>query len=351
MVVHARTFCFAWVTLFWLGMIACEDDTAAGLRGGGTPARDGSAPRSPRDGGSSGAPDGAEPEDANSSSSSSSSSGAPDAEAPDGDVQPGYCRVFDSFGVSLPLPGLSSVQDAVEFSITPDERILAWLDAGATLHIASRSSEASDFGAAELLAYTDPSFASASGLTLSADGLRLVLVNRDRDALGELTRASRDVPFGLELSRAPYAQIEPDAASEEGPLGFPVFGREDRMLAIARVRPAEPAYSVLISERAQAGDAWPLPSPRTESVLAVASAGSAQLKTVTGISVDGLTVFVRNESTAELFAVNRPNDGATFDSAYARALAPAHAAIPNAPCDRLYVLEEGALAVRRRLEE
>lgn len=340
--------------MVWIGFVACGEGEGASLRSGDTRGRDGSSPRPPsRD---------ASPADAATDastdadvSSSSSSSGASDDDSGDAEpVLPGYCRIADAFGLSLPVPGLTSVQNAVEFTITPDERSIAWLEAGpgsTQLYVAARASEAAEFETAAVVAYADPTFANAKGLSISADGLHLVLVSSDQSALGELSRASRDLPFGTTIDRAPYALIEPDVASEGSPLGYPVLGRDDHMLAIARIRPSTPSYSVLVAERAQPTDLWPLPSPRTEGVLAVPQAGSNQPKIVTGISVDGLTLFVRNEVTDALFAVNRPNEAGTFEPAYARPLAAAHAAIPNAPCDRIYVLEAGALLVRRRVEE
>ncbi len=328
---------------------ACGDGPAA-LADLDRTGRDASPPR--RDAATSGGatPDAAELDaESSSSSSSSSSSGSLDDA---GEVLPGLCRVADAYGISLPVPGLTSVQNALAFTITPDERVVAWLEAGdaGALHllVASRATESVAFDPAEAVSVTGGAYPGAQGLALSADALHLVLVRADGAGLGEMTRAARSAAFAGAVDPLPYAAIEPGLGAAAVPLAAPTFGMQDRMLAIARVRPDAPAYSVLVAERAQVGDAWPLPSPRTEGVLAVAFAGSSQPKTVTGISVDGLTFFVRNDVTGELFAVNRPNLGATFESEYRRPVAAASAAMPSADCARLYVLEAGAIFVRDR---
>ncbi|RYG62947.1 hypothetical protein EON77_21560, partial [bacterium] len=160
--------------LLLAGFVACDDGNDAALRSGGTGPRD-ELPRptpdaAPADSGS----DAAEPDDA---ASSSSGSVEPDADAPDAEiVQPGYCRVTDVFGISFPVLGLETVADALEFSITPDERTLAWIstvDGGTSVHVATRATESDAFGAPSEVAYADAAFASTRGLALSADGLHL----------------------------------------------------------------------------------------------------------------------------------------------------------------------------------
>ena len=294
--------------------------------------------------------------DASSSSSSSSSSGDPDAETDADVVLPGLCRVLDSFGTSLPVPGLESVHGALAFSVTPDERLVTWLEAGdagnvATVHLASRTSESATFGAATTLPIETAGYPGTAGVTISADGLRVAFTSIDGKQLGEVNRLSRDVGFNHNVVHSYYLLVEPTIGDADPKITFPAFGMGDHMLTIARRRPSDPAYSVLVSERATLDAAWPLPSARTESVLAVDETGSTQPKTVTGISVDGLTFFVRNESTNALFAVNRPNLGATFEAQYERPVAAATAAVPNADRARLYVLESGTMLVRTRNEE
>ena len=304
--------------------------------------------------------DGAEPEEEPGSSTSSSSSGGvspeldgssgevPDAvvaDAPDG--LPGLCRVEGTYGVTQPLAGLESVTQAASFTVTPDERVLAWLSNEDTLvHVASRASESVPFDPAATIVLADSTYpAPGAGLTISNDGLHLVVVQEGGGRLGELRRATLTDPFGPEIHVEPYAQIEP-SADADSPLSAPVLGALDRILVVSRVRPAASSYPVLVSDRASTADPWPLPSPRTESLFAPQSAGSRQRTRVTGVSLDGLTFFVRNDATESSFAVNRPNEGGTFEPQLARELVAAQSIIPNAACTRLYVLEAGALGTR-----
>lgn len=353
-----RAFCIALPSALVL-IGACSASTAT-FGDFDTHARDGSVLRE-RDG-SSGAtlPGDAEADaylDASSSSSGSSSgSGGADAGPDSGAFEPGLCRVADAYGLSLPIPGLEVVHTALAFSITPDERVVAWLEAGealtaASVYTASRDSESAAFGTPTAVLVDSGAYPGSAGIALSADALHLAFTSVDGKSLGEVARPSRELAFGSEVARADYLSIEPEIDDAEAKLTAPVFGMQDHMLAIARRRASAPDYSVLVAERDGLASPWPLPSARTEAVLAVNETGSAQPKTVTGISVDGLTFFVRNDVTGGLFAVNRPNLGATFETSYKRALAAATAAMPNADCARVYVLESGSLLVRTRIQE
>lgn len=330
----------AGLTVF--GMVACADESLAPLRRS-DPNPDGRAPRPLRD-----AADDVDADlDATASSSSGSSSGASSSSGSssgdnDAAVEPGLCAVAERFGLSQPVPGLESVSTASEFAITPDERVIVWTqpgELGVEVHTASRLSESASFGASVVVAPA-AGFTAPRGLSLSEDGLHLIVIANDGSALGELVRPDRGAAFAPEVQTAPFVDVEPDAGADNGPLLAVALGARSQLLAIGRVRPDAPNYSVLVADRI--GDtAWPLPSPRTEAALSTAGG----LKWVTGVSHDGLTLFVRH-ADGSLFAINRPNLGGTFEPDYARPLVAAHAAMPNAACDRLYVLEAGSLRVR-----
>lgn len=325
-----------WIFTAVVLLAACADDAGAPLR-----ARD-RRPGASSSGSSSGSTSSGSP--GSSSGSSTSSSGSSGLSASSGgssgiSPEPGLCAVSEQFGISQPVLGLEAVNAATEFAISPDERVLAWIDAAPGVHVASRSSESAAFGA-PVTALPAAPFATPRGLALSEDALHLTLLNDARTQLGELTRVDRDSAFDVVVDTSVYSAIEPDATS--GALLGVALGAQSRLLVVTRARPASPQFSVLLAERSEGGE-WPLPSPRTEQAL------SGAIQTVTGISHDGLTFFVR--AANGLRAINRPNLGGTFEPEYERPLGGAHAAIPNAACDRLYVLEAGALRVRPQVLE
>ena len=310
--------------------------------------RDASAPKVLADAGDAAVPDAASV-DASSSSSSSSGAEPPDAEtsdaeSSDADVEPGFCRVAYVYGIDQPVPGLADVTGATAFALTPDERQLAWVDGAGALRLASRASESVDFEEPVEIEVASSGFPGPHGLALSDDALHLILIDTAETHLAELTRIASTAPFDGNADPLPYAAVEPQSTG----VRWPVLGNQGRLLAVSHTR-EDPRFSVLVADRVQPSDAWPLPSAQTEGVLET----DVEAKHVTGVSYDGLTFFVKNDATGELFAVNRPNLGATFEPTYQRTLSPsARAAIPNAACDRLYLLRaDGSLTLRRKLDE
>ncbi len=219
-------------------------------------------------------------------------------------------------------------------AITPDELTIAWtFDAGASTGVAwaDRASSSDAFGAAQI--------ASAGAIAddrvaLSPDGLRLVVVDADRQGFSELTRAARSGAGAVFGSPAAGAYVNFDAPGALGAgqsIGDPVLNASDTVFYYSLYGGGASA-TIQRAERLLPTDPWPLgaPLPATSALLAV---GSARRRP-TAISSDQQTLFFWDEESGLQRAAWIDVTTGVFDTFADVGAYPD--AVPNAPCTRLY---------------
>jgi hypothetical protein len=363
-----RTLC----TLVWLGGVAlvgsaCSGDkksadvldagpSGRGGRGGmagqpdaGGPEIDASTGPQPRDAGMGGAggeapvsePD-AEPP-APPDGNCTIAEGADEISAPTG-VDAAQC-----FGVSW---GAGSAVDSITtgdeqfVAVTPDETNIAWLAPWQddpdqlAIHYAWRNSAIDPFeppGIIEPGAYD-----AESGIALSADGLRLVVVMPGRRGFTEYVRDSVLDAFSIVPTEAQFAMLNAQIShylSPDTKCGDPLLSSDDLTLYFSvydfdesdgEYENYDGAYTIYASTRVPYVS-WPTGEPLLGNPLT----GQCEFRRrPTGISDDQLTLFYWDELTQSERAAFRPAQDEPFNGAVEIGHRPG--AQPNADCTQLY---------------
>jgi hypothetical protein len=167
---------------------------------------------------------------------------------------------------------------------TPDELVLVWGSPGATrmrYFIAERGTPVYDFGEQVELAVTD------SPLALSADGLRLTLVDATGKALKEVAREARGDLFG-EPSEGPYANLNDRLAMTDETILALVVAPDDLSLAYVTFDTTSGESTLAVGARS-ANDA---PFELGEAMSTCETVGDSEgIRYPTSFSADGLTLF------------------------------------------------------------
>lgn len=237
--------------------------------------------------------------------------------------------------VSVPADG-----DATLLSMTPDELSVAFStgrDAELALYVADRDSTDDSF--TPELVVVPSGYEAASGVALSSDGLRLLLVSSDHSAFGELSRSARRLAFDGDPDTAPYARLNALKPMSGRSLGWPVLSSDGRHLYFLSYfgqglinqagldQDGVFDFGVTIDEFTLGGQegAYKLPS---------------------ALSADERTIFVFDQASQHMLALFRSRPDAPFydplDLGERRGMA------ANLDCSRLYSSDGGELVMQAR---
>jgi hypothetical protein len=208
--------------------------------------------------------------------------------------------------------------------MTPDELTVV-VATDAALYVADRSKSNQAFTPQALT--LPEGYEASSGAALSSDGLQLVLVSADHGALGEVSRSSRDEPFGTDVDTSRFATINGLKETTGRSLGWPVLSSDGRDLyylsyfgqgLVAQSHAGEDgvfAYGDTIDEFTLGGEV-------------------GEYKLLTGISADQRAIFFFDEASGHSMALFRSREGAPFYDPLD--LGEREGVAPNATCSRLY---------------
>ena len=277
-----------------------------------------------------------------SSSGGSSSGGSSSSETDSGSsacapVDPGpddglaVCDPSKVWGVGSRLPFSGTTNDWLA-GVTPDQKTLAWQIAGlgSTYMILDRASATDMLGIPTVLAFTG----TANKISLSPDGLRVLVVNEDLVSIGESLRSSKLLPFGG-VGEGAFSMINAAVRPTSDTITDPVISASDKVLAYTRIGAS--ASTLWISTRASKLDAWPL-GTRVEDCEMQSHDGLR--KSPLAISNDARTLFFRDEVKNLTRVAYRTGADQAFSS-FRDLPAQILSAIPNASCDRLYYSAAG----------
>jgi hypothetical protein len=266
-----------------------------------------------------------------------------DAAGPAGPAPPAAACSQTALWATGTQLAISASPDNSLGAITPDELTIAWTigtGSSAVIAYADRAAETDAFG--------DPQTLSASSfaddrVALSADGLRLVVVNGDRQGFSEMTRPARTGAgntFGAPGvgSYSNFAGIlattsesfgDPVLAADDDAFYYSIYGRPGQKATIARATRLTPH------------DAWPIGALLpTTPVLAEEQEEVALRRRPTAVSSDEQTLFYWDEVSETERATWLDTATGAFTGFVD--LGARRGATPNAACNRLYYSDEPA---------
>jgi hypothetical protein len=313
-----------------------EDSGAADARVDTGTATDGGRPDASEGGLDSG-------QDAPSDAGSEAQTGDAGAETSSSPPPPtAICDTTASWGTGG-LIALTTASDDELDTVTPDELSIAWTvgsGSAATIEYADRSTSTDPFGTPQALAAGQ---FTADRVSLSADGLRLVVVDADGQGFSELVRVSRVSPdntFGAP-SVGGYANLDAPAALATGQsYGDPVLAADDNAFYYS-VYGGGQTTTIFRATRLVSGDSWEVGSPLTSST-GLAAQGSLRRRP-TGISSDGQTLFFWDEVQGVERAAWIDQSTGAFDVFVD--LGTRSMAAPESTCSRLYYSAPGTESI------
>lgn len=322
----------------WLGLVlvvACS--------GGGS----GHHPAMPAEGGSSTGGKSTRPVTAGSNSNDAgaagdgASQGGASGEAGAGDAGQGI--VFEMAGAPpVEIPGVCpaglklgsaevqdlGVADITLLAMTADELSVAFTTgsgASLTLHVADRASNKAAFAEAPL---TLPAgFEAASGVSLSSDGRKLILVMSDHSGFGELSRAARGDAFLGEPDLTAFVKINGLKPMSGHSVGWPVLSGDGQDLYFVSYFGGA---LVNQSKRGRNG-VFDIGTEIDEFTL---GGKEGEYKLLSGLSSDQRAIFFFDQATQHAMALFRSRDGAPFYDPLD--LGARRGATPNQDCSRVY---------------
>jgi WD40-like Beta Propeller Repeat len=229
--------------------------------------------------------------------------------------------------------GKAQVQDvgvpaATLLSMTADERSVAFTtgaDDSLALHVADRAAASGDF--ADQLVTLPDGFDAKSGVALSSDGLKLVVVMSDHSGFAELSRASRSAAFAGDADPTPFAPINQEKPMSGHSVGWPVLSADGKTLYFL-------SYFgqglVRQSERDKSG----VFDPGTEIDEFTLGGQEGAYKLLNGVSSDQRAIFFFDQETSHQMALFRSAPGAPFYDPLD--LGERRGATPNTDCSLVY---------------
>jgi hypothetical protein len=214
--------------------------------------------------------------------------------------------------------------------LTPDARTIAWFESD-TLNYADRADASSAWGAGH----------SVDGLTpgpdrpaLSPDGLRIVVVKKDRHGFAEYTRLDRqNSRFGSDPSETQFSAINAVGvmlgANEW--LGSPVLSSDDRTFVYLRGEANERRHDAVYASSRPGNVGWPMGAALHATEL---DALCGLYRRPTGLSSDALTLFYWDEVLGGERATFRKAVDAVFAGSID--LGDAVDGVPNEACNTVY---------------
>ncbi len=246
------------------------------------------------------------------------------------------------------LLSISTPQSDFFGSVTPDELSIAWMTAAGTILYADRTTTASPFNAPQTLS----AGAALDRVSLSSDGLTLIVVLQNRYSLAQTTRSSRSAAFSTTLDPTPFAQLDPpitegdgNAAPVHGSFADPLLSPDGTFLYYSQYGVS--TYTMTEAYRA-ANDTSPwlqgrnLGVPSAEKTLEAPDLSGTRCRP-TGISADNLTLFFYDMSTnvermgfrADPFNNNTYTTFVDLGAQYENAM-------PTTACTRIYFSSAGS---------
>jgi len=275
------------------------------------------------------------------SSGSSGAAGAPVFESDAGpgrpDLGPAECSESATWSGASALSGIS-IDENLPLSLTEDELDLAFVHGGA-LYTAHRAQATGSFTVGAAVAVPsgwDP----RQGFALSSDGKRLVLVNADQTALGELTRPARDAAFGAAVDETAFAVLNQASTYSGNVFASPVLSVDDEQLFLSSTAPSG-GSTVVVATRTHTNDVW----GSAGRIGAELDGPSGGRRLPTGISADARTLFYFNEESKREEARWRgapTTNSPLYDMVN---LGTRRGAAPNTACNRLYSSAAGSVVV------
>lgn len=323
----------------WLGFVlvaACSGGgsghhpampAGAGSSTGGKPARPATAGSTSNDAGAAG--------------DSGNQGGAASGEAGAGDAGEGI--VFETAGAPpVEVPGVCApelklgsnetqdvgVAGVTLLAMTADELSVAFTTGsgeGLALHVADRASNKAAFEEAPV---TLPAgFEAASGVSLSSDGRKLILVMSDHSGFGELSRATRGDAFLGDPDLTAFAKINGLKPMSGHSVGWPVLSGDGQDLYFVSYFGGA---LVNQSKRGQSG-VFDIGTEIDEYTL---GGKEGEYKLLSGLSSDQRAIFFFDQATQHAMALFRSHDGAPFYDPLD--LGARRGATPNQDCSRVY---------------
>lgn len=244
------------------------------------------------------------------------------------------CDVTTTWGNPQPLAGIGGDGNDLLLAMTHDELTIVFrTEAG--LWVADRSSASADFGA-PVVQTLPAGYTELSGVGLSADGLRMVIVNDV--GFGEVTRSSRQGAFGTTPSTARFDSLNYDANQFGAYLMWPVLAKDDQSLYFVRqIGDESLAYHAV-------GDALFAVPEMSEDMVTLGGTGD-DLKLTVSVSADERTLFIFDEALDHVSGLWSSAPGAPFTEL--AEFPGLHSVFSNDACTRLYgTLEvEGAFDI------
>lgn len=254
-------------------------------------------------------------------------------EPPVGD--PPICPPGATFATGSPL-AISGAGDELLQAITPDETTIAWRS-GDEFFVADRSGVEFPFDTPMLV----PGSSDLQAVTLSADGLRLIGVGKDRRVI-EMVRQST-LPFDDEhLSEGDFELFNAAIASDPTPglvLLDAVVSTDAESFFYSYFLDGGVGSGPTLYESGRSGGFWTLASADLGALL---YRSEGQRRVPTGLSSDSLSLFYRDEVEGDFRVAWRVNTQVPFDHVEVLDIdADVEAAAPNRQCTRIYYSAPG----------
>lgn len=244
--------------------------------------------------------------------------------------EPGVCDPALMPGDEEPVAlGLS---DARLLAVTPDELSVVLASDDGKLFVADRSAVDQAFSETEVT--VPEGFAASSGVSLSSDGERLVLVKQDHTGFGELVRGERGQAFAAEVDESRFAFLNMLSMTNGRRVSWPVLSHDGDTFYYV----TSPAHSLVMQSEADDDGVFQL---SVDIDMYTLGGPEGEYKLLSGISSDQRAIFFHDEATGHAMALFRQYDGAPFYDLLD--LGEREGVAPNESCSRLYSSSGGEL--------
>jgi hypothetical protein len=249
---------------------------------------------------------------------------------------PGICDPAMKLGE--PEPQDVGAPGATLLAMTPDELSVVFstgAEQSLVLHVADRASRQDDF--VTLQVSIPDGYYARTGVSLSSDGLELVLVRDDDSGFSEVKRDARGAAFGVEPSETRFAKINALKPMSGQSVGWPVLSSDGKALYFvsyfgqAGVRQSELG----------ADDTFSIGTAIDEFTL---GGKAGQYKLISGLATDQRAIFFFDEATQHAMALFRSRPGSPFYEPLD--LGERQGVAPNEDCTRIYSTVGGELVLQ-----
>jgi hypothetical protein len=230
------------------------------------------------------------------------------------------------------------VAAATLLSMTPDELSVA-LSTGSggslALSVADRTSAKGEFVALGVSVPED--YEAASGVSLSSDGLTLILVRTDHSGFGQLTRSARGAMFEADADTTPFSKINSLKPMSGASVGWPVLSSDGQNLYFVSY-----LSNAFVNQSRRQNGVFDF---GTEIDPFTLGGKVGEYKLLSGISADERAIFFFDQTTKHAMALfrSRPGDAPFYDPLD---LGDRRGVVPNEDCSRVYSSVASGLVVQ-----